>query len=438
MRMRDYFTVILLLCLFLQAKATGLSGDILSLHGERWGLMAKPIDMDSALYKRWMDFIPDNHCVSTGNWEGYTAFWEIQNDCLCLQRIEVCVYDETSRKDSTLIYHAEDLQTPFSAYYNKNGSIEARWLSGEFRAGRGDLVRYVHSGFDRNMETECVLRIKNGKVIDTTTYHNYKTPSLRLIEAQDEIMRKFPWERFPQYKDQRMIFVIKNMQMTPDGHFADCDIRFIYLRSKRETIEDGNHPLAIAFKETLKSIYPWEVLFINGKYTIEHVNLTIPLWRKYLTAHTSEPNLEVGVPVCYLNQWGDTIVPYGKYRFCQADTIRNIGLVYENRPNDARIICINDVGKELFYVFSYDNGPDYIQEGLFRIMNEEGLIGFADSLGHVIIEPQFKFAYPFKEGRAKVTLDGERKEFHGSEGEKQYWESDAWFYIDKKNRRLTD
>ena len=68
--------------------------------------------MDSTLYKRLMDFIPDNHCVSTGNWEGYTAFWEIQNDYLCLQRIEVCVYDETNRKDSTLIYHAEALQAP--------------------------------------------------------------------------------------------------------------------------------------------------------------------------------------------------------------------------------------------------------------------------------------------------------------------------------------
>lgn len=411
MRIKYYFTINLLLCLFLQAKATGLSGDIISLNGKSWVLMAKPIDMDSALYKRWMAFIPDNHCVSTGNWEGYTAFWEIQNDCVCLQRIEVCVYDGTSRKDSTLIYHAEDLQAPFSSYY-KNGNIEARWLNGELRAGKGDLVRYVHSGFDRNMETECVLRVKNGNVIHTTTYHNYKTPGLRLIEVQDEIIRKFPWERFPKYKDQRMIFVIKNMQMTHDGHFTDCDIRFIYLRSKRETIEDGNHPLAIALKETLKSIYPWEVLFINGKHTIEHTNLTMPLWRKYLTAHTTEPYLEAGVPVCYLNEQGDTIVPYGKYRYCQTDTINNIGFAYENKPKEARIICIDNVGKELFYVFKYDNGPDYIQEGLFRIMNEDGLIGFADSLGNVVIKPQFNFAYPFKAGKTKVTLEGEQKEVH--------------------------
>lgn len=166
-----------------------------------------------------------------------------------------------------------------------------------------------------------------------------------------------------------------------------------------------------------------------------------PILMRYdatLTAHTTEPYLEVGVPVCYLNERGDTIVPYGKYRYCQTDTIKKIGFVYENKPKDARIICINDAGKELFNVFKYDNGPDYIQEGLFRIMNEDGLVGFADSLGNIIIEPQFKFAYPFKGGKTKATLKGERKVVPKSDGEKHYWESETWFYIDKKNRRLID
>lgn len=166
-----------------------------------------------------------------------------------------------------------------------------------------------------------------------------------------------------------------------------------------------------------------------------------PILMRYdatLTAHTTEPYLEVGVPVCYLNERGDTIVPYGKYRYCQTDTIKKIGFVYENKPKDARIICINDAGKELFYVFKYDNGPDYIQEGLFRIMNEDGLVGFADSLGNVIIEPQFKFAYPFKGGKTKATLKGERKVVLESDGEKHYWESETWFYIDKRNKHLTD
>ena len=162
-----------------------------------------------------------------------------------------------------------------------------------------------------------------------------------------------------------------------------------------------------------------------------------PILMRYdatLTAHTTEPYLEVGVPVCYLNERGDTIVPYGKYRYCQTDTIKELGFVYENKPKDARIICINNAGKELFYVFKYDNGPDYIQEGLFRIMNEDGLVGFADSLGNVVIKPQFKFAYPFEHGKAKVTFSGENKVIPDSKGEKHYRDNSDWYYINKNGK----
>lgn len=65
--------------------------------------------------------------------------------------------------------------------------------------------------------------------------------------------------------------------MTEDGHFVDCDVRLIYLRFSRGKIVGKNHPLALAFKETLKSIYPWEVLFINGKYTVEYRSFTMSL-----------------------------------------------------------------------------------------------------------------------------------------------------------------
>ena len=165
---------------------------------------------------------------------------------------------------------------------------------------------------------------------------------------------------------------------------------------------------------------------------------TIPIFFKRngsLIARTAEKHLEVGVPVCYLNERGDTIVPYGKYRFCQTDTIRNIGFVYENRQN-ARIICIDNQGKELFYVFKYDNGADYVREGLFRITDDKGLIGFADTLGNIVIKPQFKFAFPFKNGKAKVTFSGESKDVPDSNGEEHYWDSSEWYYIDKNGKML--
>lgn len=273
--MKVFFTILLWLVV-LPVKATGQWGDIIRLEGKEWVLLVKPIESDTMLGNRVRAFLPDNISYSTGNYSCYTASWEIRNGYLCLRQIEADVYDEASNKDSTLVYEGKDLQSLFPSYY-KDGEIQARWFSGELRAGKGNLVRYVHDGFDRNMETEQVLTVRNGKVLKTETYHNYRRPGLNLKKAQKEIACRFPWKRFPEYRGEQIIFVIGDFQMTDDGHFVDCDVHFFFLRSSRKTIEDRNHPLALAFKETLKSIYPWEVLFINGKYTMEYRSFTIPL-----------------------------------------------------------------------------------------------------------------------------------------------------------------
>lgn len=258
-------------------KATGQSGDVILLEGEKWVLMAKPIGYDSLLCRRIDDFLPENVSRSTGNYSGYTAFWEIRDGYLCLQRVEADVYDEVSKKEYRRVYEVKELQPLFVAYCQA-GEIQARWFSGELRAGKGEVVRYVHDGFDRNMETEQIFTVRNGKVLETQIYHNYRRAGLNLMKAQEEIMCRFPWEQFPEYRGERIIFSISDFQMTEDGHFVDCDVRFIFLRSSREKIDGRNHPLALALKETLKSIYPWEVLFINGKYTVEYRNFTMPLW----------------------------------------------------------------------------------------------------------------------------------------------------------------
>ena len=273
--MKVFFTILLWLVV-LPVKATGQWGDIIRLEGKEWVLLVKPIESDTMLGNRVRAFLPDNISYSTGNYSCYTASWEIRNGYLCLRQIEADVYDEASNKDSTLVYEGKDLQSLFPSYY-KDGEIQARWFSGELRAGKGNLVRYVHDGFDRNMETEQVLTVRNGKVLKTETYHNYRRPGLNLKKAQKEIACRFPWKRFPEYRGEQIIFVIGDFQMTDDGHFVDCDVHFFFLRSSRKTIEDKNHPLALAFKETLKSIYPWEVLFINGKYTMEYRSFTMPL-----------------------------------------------------------------------------------------------------------------------------------------------------------------
>lgn len=137
----------------------------------------------------------------------------------------------------------------------------------------------------------------------------------------------------------------------------------------------------------------------------------------------------------YIDENGDSIIKC-RYVIAITDTIKTLGFVFDQKTK--KIICFNNKGDSLFYVVKCDNGPDYIRNGLFRIMDRKGLIGFADTLGNIVIEPKFKFAYPFYNDRAKVTNKGECKEEPGSGGEKHYWDSTDWFYIDKKGNIIPD
>jgi hypothetical protein len=124
----------------------------------------------------------------------------------------------------------------------------------------------------------------------------------------------------------------------------------------------------------------------------------------------------------YISENGDTIIPC-IYPLAYTDTINRIGFVADG---NGKIVCLDRKGNKLFDVFKYDNGPDYPQEGLFRIIDGEGNVGFADTLGKVIIPPTYKFAFPFKDGKAKVTHGGRSVR----SGEHTVWESSSWILID--------
>lgn len=138
---------------------------------------------------------------------------------------------------------------------------------------------------------------------------------------------------------------------------------------------------------------------------------------------------EVGVASGYLNSVGDTIVPIGKYYYCYIDTIRDFGMVMEHETG--RILGIDQKATELFEVFRYDNGPDYVQSELFRIIRN-GMIGYANINGEVIIEPRFACAYPFEGDYAKVSDNCETEK----DGEYSTWKSNNWYHITKNGKRV--
>ena len=65
----------------------------------------------------------------------------------------------------------------------------------------------------------------------------------------------------------------------------------------------------------------------------------------------------------YVNAKGDTVVAC-KYLCSYTDTIVRIGFVGDN---SGKIRCIDNKGNMLFYVFNFDNGPDYPSEAILGL-----------------------------------------------------------------------
>ena len=117
----------------------------------------------------------------------------------------------------------------------------------------------------------------------------------------------------------------------------------------------------------------------------------------------------------YVNDKGDTIIRC-IYPMAFTDTITHIGFVSDS---NGVIKCFNNEGKFLFNVFQFDNG----------IVGENNLIGFADTLGNIVIAPQYQFARPFKDGKAQVTNSGKMMRDNSNVDAHEYWQSDNWQVI---------
>lgn len=91
--------------------------------------------------------------------------------------------------------------------------------------------------------------------------------------------------------------------------------------------------------------------------------------------------------------------------------------------NEAKQFVLTDrKGHEVYQVYWFDNGPDYSQEGLYR-MRQNGKIGYASSItGEVVIHAEYDCAYPFDNGKAQVGIGCKSEK----EGEHSIWVGGTW------------
>jgi hypothetical protein len=115
-----------------------------------------------------------------------------------------------------------------------------------------------------------------------------------------------------------------------------------------------------------------------------------------------------------------------KYEHVETDTMYHIAFV----TRKFNWIVIDRQGKKILTPFIYDNGPDYVVEGLFRYQ-ENKRIGFANMKGEKITKQPFEFAFPFSSGLAAFCVGGHIERV---DEEHTIWTGGLWGFIDKTGK----
>ena len=284
-----YACLLFLVLIPLMARATGQIADDVIIDGEKWELLGSPLSYNDSIYNRVDSLLPkhEDRSWSTANWSGFYGCWEIVDSCLYLKKIVVNMWDEHKKERYALEFDADTLRSVLGEYYTEHG-IYAGWFSQKnLIIGRGELVTYIHGGYLRNHKEELVVTIENGRITHQEHWYNKKViegwscSESGFSETGKEIVKQFPLAQFPELTRDRIVVHLKNISLTSDGHFEDCDATFTWLSSKQR-VEDPQHPIIVALKETMRKMFPWEVIYLHGKHTSSNPNgwFTILLGRR--------------------------------------------------------------------------------------------------------------------------------------------------------------
>ena len=253
----------------LTTYATGQDGDVVYIDGTQWVLLGQPISRDTVLWRQVRAAIPQ-HVTISSNWSGFTAFWSIRQNTLCLDSIQYLrsFADNKSQPESI---PAETLQRVFKNYFDGK-QIVAGWLKGDIRVARGKMLYYQHYAYERNYEEEQIISVDQGKVTGVKTFHNFVVDGFSFDQVgfsqvggksvtPAQLREMFPLhlERYPELANvKRIVFFVQRAKVDETGHLVDCEVKV--------QKPNDNPKLAEEMAELMKAYYPWRVLYINGEY----------------------------------------------------------------------------------------------------------------------------------------------------------------------------
>lgn len=130
--------------------------DVIVIGDEKLPLLTNPLD----LYFRKSGRKSPFKAKSTGLWRGYVGHWKLEDGLLYLTEISGGPWFDPVQEEE--LEAEADVQDLFP---DSQGPVAAVWFTGDLRIPRGELLEYVHLGYQSTYEEEEIIRIDNGKVV---------------------------------------------------------------------------------------------------------------------------------------------------------------------------------------------------------------------------------------------------------------------------------
>jgi len=154
------FAKVLMLCPAMAiapaVKATAQASDLLIVGGKEFSLNTNPLETQLQK-KQWRP--PENAVITSANWRGYLATWEIKDGRLFLKDVTIGVSDSKNRRDYVRKSITQEL-------YPGATEVFADWYTGALIVPDGKMTRYVHMGYGSSFDHYQVFRVRAGKVVE--------------------------------------------------------------------------------------------------------------------------------------------------------------------------------------------------------------------------------------------------------------------------------
>jgi hypothetical protein len=163
------------------AFSTAQRGDILVLKGKKYSIYTNPL---RPFLDRNPGRLPESNIISTSNWRGYVATWEVKNDRLVLTDVGML---QSVGKPSE-VNPSTEIRSVMATMFPEQNEVLADWFTGNIIIPDGELVRYVHMGYASMYSKYIILQVKNGAITRNWTAENVEFIKFR--DAQFAAFKK--------------------------------------------------------------------------------------------------------------------------------------------------------------------------------------------------------------------------------------------------------